>query len=135
MFFLDTYLVYVQTFELWLILNGMYTKFLFDLIILFSRSVICNYHPHSYKLWTVLMTSRGISYCCCVIIKNDTKTNMPKQTLNTQQIIVCTIIILFWILVLNYGKLNLCYQITYCLEDISLIWSETPGKRGFRISF
>ena len=29
------------------------------------------------------MTSRETSYCCCVIIKNDTKTNMPKQTLNT----------------------------------------------------
>ena len=85
------------------------------------------------------MNSRGISYCCCVIIKNDTKTNMPKQTLNTQQIIVCTIIILFWILVLNYGKLALGYQITYCLEDISLIWSEIPGKEvlglGSKIKF
>ena len=52
------------------------------------------------------MTSRGTNYCCCVIIKNDTKTVYPKtNTKHTQQIIVCTIIILFSLLVLNCGKL------------------------------
>ena len=43
------------------------------------------------------MTSRETSYCCCVIIKNDTKTNMPKQTLNYSICYNCSILRIFYV--------------------------------------